>query len=222
MKHKYYLRAKSSDDLVELKNHLLNNGYNSTIEEQFLGQSRTADLFVDLLELSEVNTILKDRNISFVNAENLISEAIKEIMKRIADGTIPTCDDKLEEGDNLTSFVTRWSYYERHWDSYGLRETKESFIALLNMLQANNENLDSLHNVAFNGYEEFMGIYGTFDDDKDVAQAVIEFNIFFSSINDLADRTAENAFYEGTTIEEELDSCELYKTHTGFVDRLHY
>ncbi len=221
MEHRYFVEAKNKGDLKELQDHLSMNGY----KFQFIDinkESTLGDLYIDMTQMFEFETILKDRDIRFANVENLIAEAIEVIMKKVEDGTIPTCGSDLSFKERV-AFEKRWYYQVRHFNSYKLGYEDEAELeSLLNMLQANNETLDSLHNAAFNGHRNFMGIFGSWDNDLELAEAVREFNIFDSSLNSLATRIADNAFFNDETIEENLGNCELYKTHDGFVERLHY
>ena len=78
--------------------------------------------------------------------------------------------------------ITAKAYTVRNWASYGLTDTKKDFIALLNILQACGENLDSLHDAYFNGINEFCDILhnGCWESDRAVADALFEFCSFYT------------------------------------------
>ena len=129
-------------------------------------------------------------------------------------------------------------YIIDNWQAYNLTDTKEEFIALLNCLEANGETIDSLHDVAFNGYDEFMGIWGHFENDRDVVEAVFEFSCFFT-LEDfkeyLYEQLAEakedyekthddyflRSFYEDHFTDDNPD-CRITRTTDGYVKTVRY
>ena len=72
--------------------------------------------------------------------------------------------------------ITAKQWAVDHWKDYDIADTKEAFIALLNILQAIGENLDSLHDAVINGEREFSGIWhnSTWQSDREVVEALLE------------------------------------------------
>ena len=107
--------------------------------------------------------------------------------------------------------ITAKKYCEDHFAEYpfGMKK-KEEMAALLNILQANDETLDSMHDAVFNGSDEFMGIFGRWDTDKDLYEAVLQFNSFFGEqefINWILEKIKDMKY-------DELDPAEEIKTWT--------
>ena len=125
-------------------------------------------------------------------------------------------------------------YTVSHFTEYpfGMKE-KGEMISLLNILQANGENLDSMHNAVFNGYSEFMGIFGRWDTDAGLYEAVLQFNSFFSEgqfidwmlekIDDLKyDEIGPAEEVKCWTFDEEPSDTKVIKTEDGYVVRVWY
>lgn len=85
------------------------------------------------------------------------------------------------------------AYILANWSAYSLVDSEEKMKALLNILEACNENLDTLHDVCSNyaGHCFFCGILGEWENDKDVANTLFEYFRFFPSANELADYLKE-------------------------------
>lgn len=133
-------------------------------------------------------------------------------------------DDAAWEIDPLPEGVRDWIM--AHWDQYGLGLKKqEDMVELLNILEAHKENLDSLHDVVFNGYDEFCGIVFRPESDADVVKALLEYNVFYEGGYD-------NALFkehlQEYCEEDECDEAEFYRiedirvTQDGIVRVLHY
>lgn len=58
--------------------------------------------------------------------------------------------------------------------------TKHEMLGLLNILDAHGENLDSFHDASFNNEMFFCDIYGSFEDDNDTYNALMQFNAFYT------------------------------------------
>lgn len=121
-----------------------------------------------------------------------------------------------------------------HWKDYDITDTKEDFIALLNILQAVGENLDTLHNAVFNGYAEFCDIFhnGCWESDREVANALFEFCTFYTKdefIDMILDRAEdykepgkweEDIRRETSDASEDNNDCQITKTEDGYVRRI--
>ncbi len=124
----------------------------------------------------------------------------------------------------------------KNWSEYGVVDTKEDFIALINILQAIGESLDSLHNAVFNCYTEFSGIVNVYgwDSDRDLADALLEFCSFFTEedfIDSILDRRedydTESEWVEATRREasdeqKDWDDTQIFRTDDGYVRRVWY
>lgn len=126
-------------------------------------------------------------------------------------------------------------YILKNYDKYGLLTqnnqpiTQRDMLELLNILESQNETLDSLHDAAFNGYTEFMDIWHgcPFQDDNDTYHAIIDKFTFFTE-NEFIEWAIETAT-EGDGVEylRQLafdDFCDnvLYKTSDGYVLRYYF
>lgn len=132
--------------------------------------------------------------------------------------------------------ITAKDYLIENWDKYKVCDTKDQFIALLNILQACGENLDSLHNAYFNGYDEFCDIYhnGSWDSDRDIADTLLEFCTFYTEQEfidyildkreDYDDETeyVEDMRREATDDVSGNNDVQITKTDDGYVKRVWY
>ena len=77
--------------------------------------------------------------------------------------------------------ITAKNYCMEHFKDYPFEmKDKSEMLALLNILQASGENLDTMHNVICNGYDTFMDIFGKWDSDLDLYKTILEYNTFFT------------------------------------------
>ena len=79
------------------------------------------------------------------------------------------------------------NYILEHWNEYNLTDTRAEFIALLNILDAHGETIDSLHAVALNGEDLFCGIYHGFENDRDTVSTLFEYNQFIADAWEIQD-----------------------------------
>lgn len=108
-------------------------------------------------------------------------------------------------------------YQLNNWKKYNLVDTKEDFIKLLNILEAHNENLDSLHDVVFNGYDEFCGIYGSFEDDKETTNTLLDYHRFFKTEEEFKKFVLEECEEMDITYNEYIEDEDIRKTEDGFI-----
>lgn len=130
--------------------------------------------------------------------------------------------------------ITAKQYCVDHYAEYPFKmKDKAEMVALLNILQANNENLDSMHDAVFNGYGDFMGIFGRWDTDAELYDAVLQFNTFFDEKEfiDWMLEKIEDLEYDGEDPAEEIKSwtyddepsdTKIVKTEDGYVVRVWY
>jgi uncharacterized protein Yka (UPF0111/DUF47 family) len=122
------------------------------------------------------------------------------------------------------------AYILQNYDKYGLLNrqnkpiTRRDMLDLLNILESQNETLDSFHDAAFNSYTEFMDIYreDSFENDLDTYHAILRKYSFFT-VNEFIDYILETMQEEnGPEFIYELtydlyDDLELFKTSDGYV-----
>lgn len=120
------------------------------------------------------------------------------------------------------------AYILKNWDKYGLElDSQEKMLELLNILEAHNENLDGLHDVCFNGVEEFCGIYMTNPkNDAEVVKILHEFNCFFKGGKESKEfkEFVQNYIDDGCceSFEEFLETEDVRTTSDGIVLVLYY
>ena len=82
--------------------------------------------------------------------------------KKIID-IINKINEESAKIDFLNENISGYNYMVNNWESYDVCNSKEEFIALLNILQANGETLESLNDCYQNDDREFMSIFGKWD-----------------------------------------------------------
>lgn len=122
------------------------------------------------------------------------------------------------------------AYILQNYDKYGLLNrqnkpiTQRDMLDLLNILESQNETLDSFHDAAFNSYTEFMDIYreDSFANDSDTYHAILRKYSFFT-VNEFIDYILETMQEEnGPEFIYELTydlygDLELFRTSDGYV-----
>lgn len=130
--------------------------------------------------------------------------------------------------------ITAKKWLIDHWKDYNVTDSKEHFIALLNILQAVGENLDTLHDVYLNCENEFCDILhnGCWDSDREVADTLFEFCTFYTEeefIEMILDRAedyesseewAEDIRSETSDDPKDNNDCQITKTEDGYVKRI--
>lgn len=137
--------------------------------------------------------------------------------------------------DELQPIMAK-EYLIKNWKAYKVADSKEDFVALLNILQACGESLDSLHDAFFNGSDEFCDIYHgrSWESDREIADALCEFCSFYTEkefIDMILDRRADyessqewsESIYNETNDDIGGDnSTQITKTDDGYVVRVWY
>lgn len=190
-----------------------------------------ADLECMLYDVSILEDVQKESLLGYINAHftdekticdlsSVVNEANKGIEHLYNFG--PTVREQfthLYEATIIQSSWRRYCYAVANWSEYDLVDTKEQFIALMNILEAHGENLDSLHNCE----DEFCGIiFSNPGTDRDIVRGLFEYNSFFPSKAEFVSCMKENAESDDMTFDEELESCDLHYEMTGIVNVLHY
>ncbi len=123
-------------------------------------------------------------------------------------------------------------YLLTNWDKYDLTDTKEEFLALLNILQACGESIDSLHDAE----DEFCDIYHGrgWSSDREVVAPLLEFNSFYKEedfVNLILEkredyenisRYVEDMRLEATDDINGNNDVQISKTDDGYVKRVWY
>lgn len=131
--------------------------------------------------------------------------------------------------------ITAKKWLIDHWEQYDVVDTKESFIELINILQAVGENLDSLHDVCMNGETEFCDAlnYHGWETDRDVVETLFYFCTFYTEEEFIAvildraeDYETSEEWAEDMRREASDDpvngnnDCQITKTEDGYVRRI--
>jgi hypothetical protein len=130
--------------------------------------------------------------------------------------------------------ITAKEYLVKNWKKYNVADTEEDFIALLNILQACGESLDSLHDAFFNGSDEFCDIYHgkSWESDREVADTLLEFCTFYKEKGFIDMILGRREDYEtsaewseaifGATSDDNVNDTQITKTEDGYVVRVWY
>lgn len=137
----------------------------------------------------------------------------------------------------MTEPITAKKWILDHYDQYGLGFTdRKEMVELLNILQAADENLDSMHNCVFNGHTEFMDIWHNgeqWESDRELYESIMRFNAFYTEdefIDYMLEQIAELKEDEEDPAEVihtwtyygEISDKKVYKTEDGYVIRVWY
>ena len=109
-------------------------------------------------------------------------------------------------------------YILENWKRYDVVDTRERMIALLNILEAHGETLDSFLRASCS----FCGIEGIFSDDRDKTQTLFDHNCYYKNMEELNKICAEDAECAGMTLEEFLEDEDIRKTSDGLVRVLYF
>ncbi|AOZ97930.1 hypothetical protein [Butyrivibrio hungatei] len=130
--------------------------------------------------------------------------------------------------------ITAKKWIVDHYDQYGINlKDKSEMIALLNILQAAGENLDSFHDCVINGLTEFMDYisHHGWESDQDLYETVMSHSEFYTEeefiehmlewTKDLKDDGQDPAeeIYDWT-YDEPISDTKIYKTEDGYVRRI--
>lgn len=116
-------------------------------------------------------------------------------------------------------------YALQHFDKYGLSDyqgkpiTQADMLALLNILESQDETLDTLHAAVISGYDEYMHIWhgGSFESDTELYHIIIE-NFSFLTDAQFIDYMLELwADFEHDTDYIIFHDMYVYKTSDGYV-----
>ena len=130
--------------------------------------------------------------------------------------------------------ITAKKWLLDNWRDYKVTDTKKDFLALLNILQAVGENLDTLHDVVMNCGNEFCDILhnGCWESDRELADTLFEFCTFYTKEEFIAmilDRAedyeepgewAEDIREETSDDPRDNNDCQITKTEDGYVRRI--
>ncbi len=131
--------------------------------------------------------------------------------------------------------ITAKKYLVSNWEKYDIVDTKDDFVALLNILQACGEHLDSLHDVCANGRIEFCDIYCEgWSTDREVVESLLNFCTFYTeqefidmilnekeNYDDMSEYVEEMR-REATDDPSGNNDVQITKTEDGYVKRIWY
>lgn len=162
--------------------------------------------YSDEKTISDLSSVVNEANKGIEHLYNF-EMSVREQFAHLYEATIPH------------NSWRRYCYAVANWSEYDLVDTKEQFIALMNILKAHGENLDSLHSCE----DEFCGIiFSNPGSDRDIVEGLFEYNSFFPSKAQFVSCMKDNAEFDDMTVDEEMDSCDLHYEMTGIVNILHY
>ena len=113
-------------------------------------------------------------------------------------------------------------YILDNWKQYDLVDSKEDMLALLNILEANEENLDSLHAAEYT--REFCGIWSSenLGNGSEIVEAMFSYYQFFSSYKEMMALFNECAIEDDMSLDEYIQYEDIIKTSDGYIRKLHY
>ena len=135
-----------------------------------------------------------------------------------------------------SNFEKRRAYMLANWQKYNLVDTRDEFIALLNICEALDETIDNIHDVVING-----GFCGTsacdyWESERDVVESLFYFSTFYTLENFKAflydelkfayeeDADGDNygvGLFVDTYIRNENYDCDIVETRDGYVVTIH-
>lgn len=119
--------------------------------------------------------------------------------------------------------IKQRDYILEHWKEYALGiDSRNEMLELLNILEYHGKTLDDLHDVCLNGYDEFCGIIGKFENDTDVVKALHEYHLFFSDETSFLKYVSLLAKESGTQTEDVLQRESYRHTTDGVVMQIFY
>lgn len=135
--------------------------------------------------------------------------------------------------------IEHYNYMLKHWKEYNLTDTKEDFIALLNILEAHGETIDSLHHAVFNCYDFFCDYwFCDVQNDRDAVEVIFNFNRFIDNVEDLKEflyeelqdlrdddyftREEQDRIFKEDYCDDENPDSIITKTRDGYVHSVRY
>lgn len=119
------------------------------------------------------------------------------------------------------------NYVLSHWNQYNMVDSQEEMVEVLNILEAHDENLDTLHDVVMGNTKWLCGIWINShpQTDREVKDILYEYNIFYRTYEELKNSECLKEYAENFEMDIE-EYCEKYadirKTSDGFVRVLYY
>lgn len=116
------------------------------------------------------------------------------------------------------------NYILSHWDQYNMVNTQEEMVKLLNILEAHDENLDTMHDIVMGNTEWLCGIWmnSAPSTDREVKDILFDFNCFYRTMEEMRESVREIAEDCEMTIDEFIDTEDIRETSDGYVRVLYY
>lgn len=112
-------------------------------------------------------------------------------------------------------------YILSNWYKYNLVDTREDMLALLNILEANGENLDTLHDAEYT--REFCDIWSeNLGDGREIVRKLFSFHQFYKTYEEMMNLFKECAEEDDVSLECFMGDEDIRKTSDGYVRKLHY
>ena len=119
----------------------------------------------------------------------------------------------------------RKQYILNNWEAYNIVDSQEEMIKVLNILEAHNENLDTMHDVIMGNTEWLCGILigSAPSTDGEVKDILYDFNCFYKTMEELKEDIRELAEECcNQSVDEFLEFEDIRQTSDGFVRVLYY
>ena len=115
-------------------------------------------------------------------------------------------------------------YILSQWGKYNIVDSRDEMIALLNILDAHGENLDTMHDVYMGNTDEVCSIWITSDinSDRDTWRIIQNYNVFYPTYEAMIAAFKIAADDEGETVEKYMEYEDITKTEDGYVRKLWY
>lgn len=136
----------------------------------------------------------------------------------------PMADNTLDiafdiEKENFIPYKNIKEHILDNWRRYNVVDSKEEMVALLNILEAHDEDLDTMHDVYMGNTDTCCGIWFNFGvkNDRETVRSIFENNIFYSSYDAMMQCYKEDANFLEITVEQIIEWENYKKTSDGYV-----
>lgn len=141
------------------------------------------------------------------HSEAEYEQMIDKVIKPLTDNM-----EKLSDNPKMKKYVLS------HWNEYNLVDSQEEMLKLLNILEAHEENLDSLHDISMGNTEWLCGIlFLDAPTDREVKKVLFEYNAFYRTKKDLIKACVVNAAEDDQVFEEFIKYETILECSDGFI-----
>ncbi len=200
---------------------------NGGLSDRVYHDTRAGQKFVDIYEFHGNKVTLNGERDIF----NLANGTFLKYIIPVAEQFYQKWNLELPHA-NDDSIVAK-QYLVDNWEMYDLTDSQEEFIAILNILQACGENIDSLHQAYINGEHNFCEIFhpGGWNSERDIVSALYEYCTFYTEqefidmiLDKREDFDSDEEYVEEMRCEafDENPDVQISKTEDGYVVRVRY